>query len=116
MKHLKQPGRKLGEGQKAFSVFADLSVVASVQSHPVLPEVLEEGRQDLGFDVVCFHAVSATTLLHHLRDKTRRGAGERFFGRSDRLANVTNGCRARTERTTAGPTAGSRVGVHLADY
>lgn len=49
-----------------FSVFANLSVVASVQSHPVLPEVLEEGGQDLCFNVVGFHTISATTLFHHL--------------------------------------------------
>lgn len=53
----------------------DLSVVASVQSHPVLPEVLEERGQDLSFDVVCFHTISATTLLHHLRDKNRNTVG-----------------------------------------
>lgn len=48
------------------SVSANLSVVASVQGHPVLPEVLEEGGQDLSFDVVGFHTISATTLFHHL--------------------------------------------------
>lgn len=51
------------------SFHSDLSVVASVQSHPVLPEVFEEGRQDLCLDVVGFHTISATALLHHLKDK-----------------------------------------------
>ena len=43
-----------------------LSVVASVEGHPVLPEVLEERREDLGLDVVGLHTVSSTALLHHL--------------------------------------------------
>lgn len=48
-------------------MFANLSVVASVQSHSVLPEVLEEGWQDFCFNVIGFHTISATTLLHHLQ-------------------------------------------------
>lgn len=47
-------------------MFANLSVVAPVQSHSVLPEVLEEGWQDFCFNVIGFHSISATTLLHHL--------------------------------------------------
>lgn len=49
-----------------FCVFANLSVVAPVQSHPVLPEVFEEGGQDLSLNVVGLHTISATTLFHHL--------------------------------------------------
>lgn len=48
-------------------MLANLSVVASVQSHSMLPEVLEEWWQDFCFNVVGFHTISATTLLHHLR-------------------------------------------------
>lgn len=48
-------------------MFANLSVVAPVQSHSVLPEVLEEGWQDFCFNVIGFHTISATTLLHHLQ-------------------------------------------------
>ena len=58
-------------------MFPHLSVVASVQSHPVLPEVFEERRQDLRLDVVCFHTIGATALLHHLRDKTHTNRSER---------------------------------------
>lgn len=47
-------------------MFANLSVVAPVQSHPVLPEVFEEGGQDLSLNVVGLHTISATTLFHHL--------------------------------------------------
>lgn len=48
-------------------MLANLSVVASVQSHSMLPEVLEEWWQDLCFNVIGFHTISATTLLHHLQ-------------------------------------------------
>lgn len=47
-------------------MLANLSVVASVQSHSMLPEVLEEWWQDFCFNVIGFHTISATTLLHHL--------------------------------------------------
>lgn len=46
--------------------FANLSVVASVQSHPVLPEMLEEGGQDFSLDVVGLDTICATALLHYL--------------------------------------------------
>lgn len=78
---------------------ADLSVVASVQSHPVLPEVFEEGGKNLCLDVVRFHTISAATLLHHLKDKMN--GSKRFFvlhQHLHQLVNVTNGCRVRTER------------------
>lgn len=57
-------------------MLANLSVVASVQSHSVLPEVLEEGWQDFCFNVIGFHTISATTLLHHLRrgEKTKQNS------------------------------------------
>lgn len=51
------------------NLFANLSVIASIQSHSVLPEVLEEGGQDLSLYVVGLHTIGATTLLHHLQDK-----------------------------------------------
>lgn len=47
-------------------VFAHLSVVASVQSHSMLPEVLEEGGQDLCLNVISFYTIRAATLFHHL--------------------------------------------------
>lgn len=50
-----------------------LSVVASVQGHPVLPEVLEEGGQDLCLDVVGLHTVSTTALFHHLEERGNNG-------------------------------------------
>ena len=48
-----------------------LSVVASVESHSVLPEVFEEGGQDLRLDVVGLHTIGSTALLHHLGDRTK---------------------------------------------
>lgn len=45
---------------------AYLSVISSIQSHSVLPEVFEERRENLCFNVVRFHTVRPTALLHHL--------------------------------------------------
>lgn len=56
---------------KSLTGFTRLSVVASVQSHPVLPEVLEKRGQDLRFDVVGFNSISATALFHHLQFKNK---------------------------------------------
>ena len=44
----------------------DLSVVSAVKRHALVPEVFEEGRQDLILDVLGFHTIRGTTLLHHL--------------------------------------------------
>lgn len=55
--------------RQSLTGFTRLSVVASVQSHPVLPEVLEKRGQDLRFDVVGFNSISATALFHHLQFK-----------------------------------------------
>ena len=54
-----------------------LSVVASVESHSVLPEVFEEGGQDLCLDVVGLHTISSTALLHHLGDGTESSGQSR---------------------------------------
>lgn len=43
-----------------------LAVVTPVQRHAVVPEMLEEVRQDLVHDVLGFHAVGAAALFHHL--------------------------------------------------
>lgn len=47
----------------------DLSVVSAVEGHALVPEVLEEGGQDLVLDVLRLHTISGTTLLHHLVDR-----------------------------------------------
>lgn len=57
--------------RQSLTGFTHLSVVASVQSHPVLPEVLEKRGQDLRFDVVGFNSISATALFHHLQFKNK---------------------------------------------
>lgn len=57
--------------RQSLTGFTRLSVVASVQSHPVLPEVLEKRGQDLRFDVVGFNSISATALFHHLQFKNK---------------------------------------------
>lgn len=43
-----------------------LSVISSIQSHSVLPEVFEERREDLCLNVVRFHTVRPAALLYHL--------------------------------------------------
>lgn len=50
----------------------DLSVVVSVQSHPMLPEVLEEWWEYLCLNVVGFNTIGSTALLHHLQHKIRK--------------------------------------------
>lgn len=45
-----------------------LPVVPPVEGHAVVPEVLEELRQDLLLDVLGLHAVRGAALLHHLQD------------------------------------------------
>lgn len=46
---------------------AYLSVVAPIQCHSVLPEMFKEGGQDLCFNVIGFHTICGTALLHHLK-------------------------------------------------
>jgi len=43
-----------------------LSVVSAVQCHPVVPEVFEEVWEDFILNVLWFHTISSTALLHHL--------------------------------------------------
>ena len=43
-----------------------LSVVSPVKCHALVPEVFEEGGQDLILDVLGFHTISGTALLYHL--------------------------------------------------
>lgn len=50
-----------------------LSVISSIQSHSVLPEVFEERRENLCFNVVGLHTVSPTALLHHLPGDSTAG-------------------------------------------
>jgi hypothetical protein len=44
-----------------------LAIVAPVQRHPMVPEMLEEVGQDVVLDVLGLHAVRAAALLHHLQ-------------------------------------------------
>lgn len=43
-----------------------LSVVSTIERHPVVPEVFEEVWQDLIHDVLGLHSVGGTALLHDL--------------------------------------------------
>ena len=46
---------------------SDLSIISSVQGHPLVPEMFEERGEDLVFDVLWFYTICGTTLLHHLQ-------------------------------------------------
>ena len=50
---------------------ADLSVIPAVQCHAVVPEMLEEVRQDLLTDVLRFNTICTAALLHDLKRKTK---------------------------------------------
>ena len=44
----------------------NLAIVSAIQSHALVPKMLEERRQDLVLDVLRLHAVRSATLLDHL--------------------------------------------------
>ena len=46
----------------------DLSVVAAIQCHPLVPEVLEEWRQDLVFNILRLNTIRCTALLDDLQN------------------------------------------------
>lgn len=43
-----------------------LSVIPAIQCHTMIPEVLEEVRQDFVLYVLSFHTVRCAALLYHL--------------------------------------------------
>ena len=44
-----------------------LTIITSVQRHPVVPEMLEKRRQNIVLDVLRLHTVGGAALLHHLQ-------------------------------------------------
>lgn len=48
-----------------------LTVVAAVEGHSVIPEVFEEVRQNLIFDVLRLHTIGSAALLHYLLKLTK---------------------------------------------
>lgn len=68
-----------------------LSVVTSIEGHAVVPEVLEEVRQDLVHNVLRLHAVSTATLFHYLQQKQRHFKHIFFFKFQDpKLKQIRN--------------------------
>lgn len=46
----------------------ELTIIASIQRHSVIPKVFEEMWQDFIHNVLRFDTISATTLLHYLKE------------------------------------------------